>query len=188
MKCREIDYSKRKLRGNRRYYRNLERWAANFFLPVDDNWYNLWHVHPDWYGRGNASAKARRQHLKALFPAFERGLKQAKDSDLPFQIFVAICVENASRDALFFHTPNPNAENFPHRFEGCQWQVNPPGFLKEFVDSGVHEIGMVPFDGKTWYAIVPIGTGGRITTGRTGSWQRSASPGVAGHQTEEAKE
>ena len=99
--------------------------------------------------------------MKAMFLAFGNILQQAKASGISFQAFVNICIEDARQDALYFHTPNPNANNFPHQFEGYEWQADLPKFLEPFVDNRLHEIGKIRFDEKTWYTIVPLGEGGR---------------------------
>lgn len=62
----------KKLRGKRRYYRNLLSKVPNFKLDLaDDHWYDMWHMHVDWYGLGNESKKARYAHLTLYFCCFK---------------------------------------------------------------------------------------------------------------------
>jgi hypothetical protein len=54
----------RKVRGRRRYYRQLEHKASNFIVR-EDTGYDRMHWHADWPGMGNLSWRERRSHLHA---------------------------------------------------------------------------------------------------------------------------
>jgi hypothetical protein len=53
---------------------------------------------------------------------------------------------DAGQDAVYLHTPNPNHENFPYRFEGVVWGAVPPTWLAEFVTEEM-EVGRSEYDG-----------------------------------------
>ena len=144
----------KKFRGNKRYYRKLYRRAEEFHIDLGglDDWYDLWHVHFDWYGRGNKKGKARAEHIKALFTAFENILNQTKTYQKPYQTFLSFNETDSSQDAIYFHTPNPNETNFPYTFESVEWGIPVPAFLRQFMKDK-HEIGRQEFEGKTWYTI-----------------------------------
>ncbi len=143
-----------KFRGNRRYYRTLRHKAEEFHTSLNgpDDWYDLWHTHFDWYGRGNKKAKARAEHIKALFTAFEKLLNQTKTYQKPYQAFLSFCDTDSSQDAIYFHTPNPNKNNFPYTFEGVEWGVTVPSFLSPFMKDN-YEIGQQIFQDKKWYTV-----------------------------------
>ena len=95
---------KRKLRGKKRYYRKLSKWAESFKLDLSDpdDWYDFWHYHVDSRAHGNQSGRERNLHLAALFTAFENTLRQLQDYKHPYQIWLSFMAKNACQDALFF--------------------------------------------------------------------------------------
>ena len=143
----------RKLRGKRRYYRKLNRWATNFCIDTSPgHWYDLWHDHPDLEGVGNRSGRARAAHLRALFRAFRNLVQQTRTWDTPHQIFLSVCAANAGQDAIYVHTPNPNETQFPHAFEGFTWSGNWPALLASFARDEL-EIAETKDEDGVWWAI-----------------------------------
>jgi hypothetical protein len=62
----------KKFRGKKRYYRNLRNRTMHYSLNLsDDSWFDMWHTHLDWSGKGNQGLKPRRDHLIALFSLYE---------------------------------------------------------------------------------------------------------------------
>src|SRR6478735_4039016 len=63
---------KRRLRGQRRYIRGVQRRAASFNVDLrPDAWWDLWHYHADWDGWGNRGWSLRCAHLRALATVFQ---------------------------------------------------------------------------------------------------------------------
>ena len=90
---------RKRLRGQRRYFRRIHRDAAAFELDVQpDSWWNLWHYHADWRGWGNRGWRYRLEHLRALC-----------------RVFQTISGEDAGEDATYLHTPNRHGTPFPTR-------------------------------------------------------------------------
>ena len=88
--------------------------------------------------------------------AFRRALKQACGTTAPVQVFVSIAPESqAEQDALYVHTPNPNGTPFPHRFEGVQWSVLPPPFLRTFLEDESWEVGAASGEWTGWWIVRP---------------------------------
>ena len=143
----------RKFRGKKRYYRNLARKSDKFRLALGgpNDWYDFWHKHFDWKGRGNQSGRERNEHLSALFNAYNNVLEQLKTYQSPHQIWLSISKLDSSQDGLCFHTPNPNNENFPYLYDDFVWGENPtllvPFMKEEF------EVGVAQFEGEIWYAV-----------------------------------
>ncbi|MCE9638260.1 MAG: hypothetical protein K8T90_21370 [Planctomycetes bacterium] len=128
----ELLRPRKKVRGRRRYYRALQRKAAQFQVELD-GWYDHHHWHVDWPGLGNLSRSERLQHLAALFVMFRRALAQTATWAQPHQCWLQIDAHDSSQDAVFLHTPNPNADNFPHGFGDLDWECPIPELLREFV-------------------------------------------------------
>lgn len=122
----------RRLRGQRRYYRSLARDAGRFTV-APGSWSDYMHWHVDWRGMGNRSWRARRAHLAALFTLFRRLVSQSAGWPWEHQVWLLIAPSDSAQDAVYLHTPNPNADNFPNRFEGTDWDAPVPERLREFL-------------------------------------------------------
>jgi hypothetical protein len=147
----------KKLRGGRKYYERLRDDASTFSIDLRPaEWYDLWHHHFDRDGHSRKSGRARARHLSALFVAFRRVLRQTSEASRPVQVFLSIAPEwESNQDALYVHTPNPNRTPFPHSFEGVQWMVAPPSFLRPFVEGEPWDIGTIRVDRGAWWVIRP---------------------------------
>jgi hypothetical protein len=111
----------RKLRGKRRYFRQVAARAAAFTItPGPGRWWDLWHYHADWPGWGSVRWSYRRQHLAALGVVYATVCRAAPRFTTPFQTWVALST-GAGGDATYVHTPNPNADDFPFVAVDTAW-------------------------------------------------------------------
>jgi hypothetical protein len=139
------------------YYRDLWRRAKAFRVSFKrDGWWDLWHMHFDWDGQGNKGRWARREHLRATWRAFVRLQQQARsECRIDYQVFLNISEADSASDAVYFHTQNPNADNFPVSFD-CSVALNhAPALLHGLVDLERYAVRRSQFEGSTWYVIVP---------------------------------
>ena len=157
---REFGYPRKRFRHARRYYRKLRRRAESERIPSGGRgWFDMWHTHPDWRGDGNRGARHRRQHLAAGFTILERYLAEAAQIGGPMQVFMTIDALNSSQDAVWVHTPNPNRENFPYKFAGAVWDVDPPVILRELLRGRSWQLGR--YEGSPGvYCVRPAEAGG----------------------------
>jgi len=155
----------KKLRGGRRYFRNLAHWPDRIQLQFGgSSWYDLWHLHPDFHGWSTVGGGARQAHLVALFHAFRRVLNQAAAYNGPAQVFATVNSKDSPGDALYVHTPNPNAENYPCLFESYRWSdIRIPDWLGRHITKDF-EVGETLFEGEVRYVVVPRGPQGRAAT------------------------
>jgi len=128
------------------YYEKLARDAATFALGCKPgDWYDFWHTHVDWDGRGNSGPADRQKHLAALFIVWERVRGEAQRLEAPFQTWVRV-EEDSAQDGVYLHTPNVQQEDFPFGFEEVVWGVQVPSLLAEFVDDS-DEVGRSEYEG-----------------------------------------
>ncbi len=129
-----------RLRGRRRYDRAL---AARRPPHMDElsGWYDYFHQHPDMDGRGNESWRARRAHLELLFAWFRHALTVSRRWDAPHQVWASIDPWDSGNDAVFVHSPNENRDNFPHRFEGVDWEAPVPPLLRPLLTDPTWQFG-----------------------------------------------
>lgn len=127
--------------------------ARRFTLDMGaDDWYDYWHTHVDWDGDGNKSIAARKKYISALFIIFDRLVEQSFSCPLPNQIWICVGGDSAE-DAVYFHTPNPNNDNFPDTFEDLNMDVGCPLLLQDYFDPKIHRIGNSRIENKEFHFI-----------------------------------
>jgi hypothetical protein len=109
---------RRKLRGKKRYFREVIQKAESFSIsPQEGDWWEFWHYHADWPGWGNLGWKLRLEHLRALAIVFRRICHAKMQFSTPFQSWIHLDAEDAGCDAVFLHSPNKNRDSFPWKPE-----------------------------------------------------------------------
>ncbi|GAB3361929.1 hypothetical protein [Lysobacter tyrosinilyticus] len=116
------------------------------------SWFDYWHTHVDWYGRGNtrpengpeiaATTVRLLQHLEML----------AKDRSEPIQLWATLC-GNTMDNAVYAHSQNPNGSPYPHDYHAVTWDPPVPDWVAAAVPSGTHQIGMANYDGEVVYLV-----------------------------------
>jgi hypothetical protein len=123
-------------------------------VPVDtgpNSWFDWWHTHPDAFGRGNTGPRARRkalERLRGVYSELSRSLAQFKKQ---YQTWVLINPADSSADAVYIHTENPNASNFPNSFEGVDWSAPAPTWLQKVFPPSQYRIGLSVENSDNWY-------------------------------------
>ncbi|MFS0592292.1 hypothetical protein AB1L05_11935 [Cytobacillus horneckiae] len=146
----------KKFRGKRRYFRNLrkatavEQYDLNF---GNEGWFDGWHTHLDFFGLGNTSFKVRREHIKAHLALYENLLEKLDTYDKPYQSWIELNNEDAGLDAVYIHTPNPNADNFPLKIENINWHCVVPRCLWDLIDMKELNVGFYNTEANSCYII-----------------------------------
>lgn len=120
----------KKHRGLKRYYKRLS--LINDFesritwldFKTPDIWFDYWHVHYDDHGYGNKSFKRRKPHLDMLFRHYTIAANEMLQTNTEFQLWIFVNDFNSYEDSLYFHTPNPNEANFPHKYASFSLECN----------------------------------------------------------------
>ncbi|QNR25138.1 hypothetical protein [Croceimicrobium hydrocarbonivorans] len=115
----------KKPRGLKKYYQRLEtendlKKLTWFDLEDPNAWFDYWHLHFDWNGLGNNSFKKRKPHLDKLFRHFQLLEEETKKLKKDFQLFAVLQDYKSEYDALYFHTRNPNKDNFPIKYNSLK--------------------------------------------------------------------
>jgi len=115
----------KKCRGMKRRLRKVFLDAHQFSPALEPtDWYDFWHYHADWRGYGNLGWGYRCKFLIALANVFRRFSTQCANFSTPYQLWICINQDDAGQDAVFFHTPNPNNDNFPVKFSAVNWGIS----------------------------------------------------------------
>lgn len=112
----------KKHRGKKKYFKQLA--TDNDFIKrtkwldfnTKDLFFDYWHLHFDPYAYGDKSFKRRLPHLDKLIRHYDLASEKMKNTQLPFQLWIFINDFTSYNDGLYFHTPNPNADNYPHKY------------------------------------------------------------------------
>lgn len=123
----------KKRRGLRRYYRKLRRlnefasamsWLGDIHDP--ESWFDYAHIHFDWSGYGDFRWKERAEHLDVMFRHYDMFAGECWQVDRAFQVYAVVHEFDSGSDALYLHTPNPNGDNYPMRWnytETCTFRT-----------------------------------------------------------------
>lgn len=134
-------YILKKFRGKRRYFRNLWNEVHTCDLKLDkQSWFDFWHTHLDFFGVGENSLKIRREHIKDHLVLYNNLLKQFEGFEKPYQSWISIHKNDTISDAVYFHTPNPNDDYFPHKIEELVRDCEPPNTFKDLIDFDKFEV------------------------------------------------
>lgn len=146
----------KKLRGKKRYFRNLWRELNIEQYDLDfgqEGWFDTWHTHLDFYGFGNNSVRIRREHIKAHIVLYSRLLEKLQTFDKPYQAWVELVNEDAGYDAVYIHTPNPNDDNFPLKIQNLSWDCTVPTYFKDLINLTKFNVGHYKWDSNNYYII-----------------------------------
>ena len=125
----------KKFRGKKRYFRNLWREVNNVNLKLDDEyWFDLWHTHLDFWGRGKLGSKIRKEHITAHLALYNNILNQLEHFKKPYQTWVSISENEPCMDAVFIHSVNPNNDNFPLEISNLKRNCTLPDRFKNLID------------------------------------------------------
>jgi len=134
----------KKFRGKRRYFRQLQaeqHLSAHALDFSSDSWFDFWHVHLDFDGRGNGHLKIRKAHVQALFQLMDELDAALKTWGQPYQLWIELSRQDAGKDAVFVHTNNPNRDNFPFVLPALSEETGPlPRYLTESADLDQYHI------------------------------------------------
>jgi hypothetical protein len=122
-------------------------------FQLEAGWYDLWHIHLDNWGQGNKSIAEHRKFIVLFLDLLCRVTDQAKTIHELFQTWLIIDPTDSYKDSLYFHTPNPNGNNFPYDFSTINWEIEYPDLLFGIIESKKYMVGESHFDGFLIYFI-----------------------------------
>lgn len=145
---------------DRRYRKKMAsywmREKKKSILALDElnysSWFDYWHLHPDWYAKGNRFAEDKRCVALSTYDLLVHAENKLQDRVGPYQVWATICQDTAD-NAVYIHTENENRTKFPHAFEGVQWHVPPPNELENIVNLMAHKIGKVTYENSQVYIV-----------------------------------
>jgi len=83
------------------------------FTGGSNSWFDMWHTHMDWHGVGNKNWERRKKYILDLLEFYRELKNRLSNFHTQYQVWVFIHENDSANDAVYVHSPNPNAENFP---------------------------------------------------------------------------
>jgi hypothetical protein len=105
------------------------------FSGGSQSWFDFWHTHVDWDGKGNTNWKTREKYLIKLLAIFQDLKIKLNDFPNDFQLWILLDEKDSEEDSVYIHSKNPNADNFPLKVKADKINSIKDKELKEFVDS-----------------------------------------------------
>ena len=116
---------KRYLKKLNRYWTKMGKYFINYISLLDTTtWFDMYHIHTDWEGKGNKNSTNRKNSIHLAYKALqyleEFTLKYPKE--IQTWIFIH---ENSYEDAVNLHTQNDNKSPYTYSFEGnnTNWNI-----------------------------------------------------------------
>ena len=135
-----------KLRGRKKYYRNLINHEIPEWIDFDktDIWFDFFHQHIDNKDIGNERWKSREQHLNALFTLAEKYEIELSKMNCDYQFWININERDSDDDAIYIHTKNPNKSEFPVKVKNYHNLKSKNENLEKYIESKAYKIIRFP--------------------------------------------
>lgn len=139
---------------DRRYQKKMTRyWAqqasraeATVDRVLESEWFDYWHTHIDWKGRGNRHPTDRAAVTAALLRLLQRVVAAGRQD---VQCWVTLAPDTGDC-ALYLHTHNPQGTPWPHPFEGTHWDDDVPEWLAPLLSAGMQPGSWGEGDNQRW--------------------------------------
>jgi hypothetical protein len=116
------------------------------------SWFDYWHTHVDWNGRGNSRAENIPEIAAVTIRLLRYFEMHAKARSEPLQLWATLC-GNTMDNAVYAHSPNPNGTPYPHHFPETTWDVAVPDWVSAAVPGTTHQVGTTSYDGEVGYFV-----------------------------------
>lgn len=134
------------------YWARVERRRRSFDGIVNSDFFDLWHTHIDWRGRGNRSLPDR-MHVAELTYRLLLDLETfARSRPFPVQCWATLS-EDTGSNGVYLHSANPNGTPFPYEFDGIEWEAPPPPETASIDYAATHKVGRLRYADATVHVI-----------------------------------
>ncbi|WNC67362.1 hypothetical protein RI845_12630 [Thalassotalea nanhaiensis] len=135
-----------------RYWNKMEKQADEALSKLDFNeWFDLWHTHPDWDGKGNSRPENRQRASTLTIQLLQKVEDLSGNSKKTIQCFAIVC-EDTMENSVYIHSENPNGSQFPFLFEDVNWSQKVDE-LESIINKELYEYGVFNKDDSQTYFI-----------------------------------
>ncbi|GAB6197436.1 hypothetical protein PAGU2595_027660 [Lysobacter xanthus] len=135
-----------------RYWARAEAKALRSVDRLDPaSWFDLWHTHLDWYGRGNSCSENRLMVNAAAVRVLQYLERRLAARTEPVQVWADLSQDTANT-GIYAHSENPNGSPFPVSFPNVVWGQLVPEEVAGAVPPS-HMVGTASHEGRAWYIV-----------------------------------
>lgn len=135
-----------------RYWSKMEKVISRDVSRIDpEGWFDLWHTHPDWDGKGNLRPENKARANEITFNTLLTIEELLKHRGSKVQCF-AILKDDTMGNSVYIHSENPNSTEFPFKYDDVSWGVSNDE-LSSYVDYTTHEVGLFLGEGPKTYFV-----------------------------------
>jgi hypothetical protein len=146
---------------DRRYKKRIDRYwdkmRKSAQINIDNldssGWFDYWHCHIDWLGKGSKHAENRLSSLVLGYEVLNMAEKFTEAFNGPIQCWWYIH-EESYEDAVYLHSQNENGTPYPYDFNGVHWNTLENELLNKVIDLTKHKVGVI----KNEYGITYVVT------------------------------
>jgi hypothetical protein len=132
------------------------------FSGGPNSWFDLWHTHVDWDREGSKHWEKRKKFLLELIVLYGQYKAELKRYPGNYQLWISIDDIDSGQDAVYIHTKNPNADNFPIKVPGDKDIKTKSKELKYFLETIDFEIIRYETEDGDIYYLFEKGTGEKL--------------------------
>ena len=136
-----------------RYWKKERNKSLREIQGIDINgWFDYWHIHPDWYFKGNRNKETRAWVAAITYDLLQVVEEFTKSQYSRLQVWAILC-ENTGNNAIFIHSENPNKTPYPNMFDNVEWGVKEPLDAEGIIDRNIYKLGKEIRKGEAIYYI-----------------------------------
>ncbi|SUI86759.1 Uncharacterised protein [Shewanella putrefaciens] len=125
-----------------RYWSKMEKRCERGLSDIDtDSWFDLWHMHPDWDGKGNARPENRHKSIELTYKYLKKAEALTEYRGKELQCFAILTIDTMD-NSVYIHSQNPNGSEFPFKYDGVHWGYF-DAEINSIVNSDTHEVGII---------------------------------------------
>lgn len=115
------------------------------------SWFDYWHTHIDWCGRGSSKPENRSMVNAAAIRVLLHLEERLSGRDAPAQTWADLYAETVDT-GIYAHSANPNGSPFPCAFGHVNWEAPVPPDIQALVPSS-HIVGTASHEGRVWHIV-----------------------------------
>ncbi|MCS3809500.1 hypothetical protein [Xanthomonas sp. 4461] len=143
---------RRRRKRMERYWARAEAKARAAVDRLDqESWFDLWHTHLDWDGRGRASVEDRQMVNAVAVRVLCYLEERLAHRGAAVQLWADLNSDTVDT-GIYAHSANPNGTTFPATFPNLDWQQALPVEVAAILPA-THRAGTASCDGSTWYVV-----------------------------------
>lgn len=144
----------RKQRPLVRYWARMRKGGFDPLHGLDaGTWFNHWHTHPDWEGKGDRGQADLQASADLLYLLLQEAESLVRHRGGAVQCWATFVPAQSDQSGVFLHSANPHSALPFDVFAEVSWDAAVPAELERVVVRARHEVGRVEYDGVVSFVV-----------------------------------